>query len=189
MGVRDHQLHAAQSRARQSPSSPLQNLIERFLDQRLEQIAVLRYQRFYRGRTVLSFLSVMVWPSAKGSVDLTISHAMRGGPAQLDSLSSFLSDSSAVRQPPPAVAGSSMPRRAFVGRARRAVFGHCRSRGRRRASLSPADGRVRVQVDVLVLDRLPQPLDKHVVAPAALAVHTDRDPVTLEVELFVTPMK
>jgi hypothetical protein len=32
-----------------------------------------------------------------------------------------------------------------------------------------------VQIDLLVLDRLPQSLDEHVVAPAALAVHANRD--------------
>jgi hypothetical protein len=37
-----------------------------------------------------------------------------------------------------------------------------------------------MQVDVLVLDRLPQPLDEHVLAPTAFAIHADRDSVTLE---------
>src|SRR5207249_7496004 len=39
---------------------------------------------------------------------------------------------------------------------------------------------VGVQVNVLVLDRLPQPLDKHVVAPAALAIHADADGMALQ---------
>src|SRR4249919_541141 len=33
------------------------------------------------------------------------------------------------------------------------------------------------QVDLLVLDRSPEPLDEDVVAPGTLAVHADRDPV------------
>ena len=37
------------------------------------------------------------------------------------------------------------------------------------------DAFVGVQVDVLVLHALPQPLDKHVVDPAPLAVHADPD--------------
>ena len=37
------------------------------------------------------------------------------------------------------------------------------------------DGGVRVQIDLLVLDRAPEPLDEDVVAPAALAIrYTDR---------------
>ena len=43
-----------------------------------------------------------------------------------------------------------------------------------------ADVAVGMQLDVLVLDRLPQPLDKHVIAPAALAVHAARVALTLE---------
>ena len=39
-----------------------------------------------------------------------------------------------------------------------------------------ADGVVGSQVDLLVLDRPPQPLDEDVVAPRALAVHADGDP-------------
>src|SRR5438094_10379667 len=39
---------------------------------------------------------------------------------------------------------------------------------------------VRVQINVLVFDRFPQPLDKHVVAPAALAIHADTDALTLQ---------
>jgi hypothetical protein len=37
-----------------------------------------------------------------------------------------------------------------------------------------------VQIDVLVLDRLPKPLDEHIVTPAALAVHADADVVLLQ---------
>ena len=37
-----------------------------------------------------------------------------------------------------------------------------------------------VQVDMLVLDTLPQPLDEHVVHPSALAVHADLHVVILE---------
>ena len=36
------------------------------------------------------------------------------------------------------------------------------------------------QIDFLVFDRLPQPLDKDVVAPCAFAVHADFDVVFLE---------
>ena len=36
------------------------------------------------------------------------------------------------------------------------------------------------QVHVLVLDAAPQTLDEHVVHPSALAIHADRDGVTLE---------
>ena len=43
-----------------------------------------------------------------------------------------------------------------------------------------ADAVVGMQVDLLVLDRLPQPLDKHVVAPAAFAIHADADAARLE---------
>lgn len=39
---------------------------------------------------------------------------------------------------------------------------------------------IRVQIHFLVLDRLPQPLDEHVVAPAATAIHADGDAVVLE---------
>ena len=38
-----------------------------------------------------------------------------------------------------------------------------------------ADAVVGVQIDLLVLDRSPDPLDEDVVAPGALAVHADRD--------------
>src|SRR6185295_17935508 len=41
--------------------------------------------------------------------------------------------------------------------------------------LAPSDALVGVQVDLLVLDRPPQALDEHVVAPRALAVHADPD--------------
>jgi len=43
-----------------------------------------------------------------------------------------------------------------------------------------ADGLVRAQIHFLVLHRFPQSFDEHVVAPAALAVHADRDAVLLE---------
>ena len=39
---------------------------------------------------------------------------------------------------------------------------------------------VGLQIDLLVLDAPPQSLDEDVVAPAALAVHADRDLVVLE---------
>ena len=42
------------------------------------------------------------------------------------------------------------------------------------------DGVVGLEVDLLVLHRFPEPLDEHVVAPRALAVHADGDPVLLE---------
>ena len=35
-------------------------------------------------------------------------------------------------------------------------------------------------VDLLILDDTPQPLDKHIVPPAALAVHSDADAVSLQ---------
>ena len=38
-----------------------------------------------------------------------------------------------------------------------------------------ADAVVGMQIDLLVLERLPQPLDEHVVAPATLAIHADGD--------------
>ncbi len=38
-----------------------------------------------------------------------------------------------------------------------------------------ADGLVSPQVDLLVFDRFPEPLDEDVVAPSALAVHADLD--------------
>src|SRR5271169_3638784 len=40
-----------------------------------------------------------------------------------------------------------------------------------------ADAIVGPQVDLLVFDRTPQPLDKHIVAPGAATIHADRDPV------------
>src|SRR5271165_3087826 len=48
----------------------------------------------------------------------------------------------------------------------------------RRARLG--DGVVGLEVDLLVLHRPPEPLDEDVVAPGALAVHADGDPVRLE---------
>ena len=42
------------------------------------------------------------------------------------------------------------------------------------------DGVVGLEVDLLVLHRSPEPLDEHVVAPGALAVHADGDPVLFE---------
>ena len=39
------------------------------------------------------------------------------------------------------------------------------------------DGLVGAEVDLLVLDRAPEPFDKDVVAPAALAIHADPDVV------------
>src|SRR5205823_11702186 len=50
--------------------------------------------------------------------------------------------------------------------------------GQFRSRLGPAI--VRVQVNVFIFDRLPQPLDKHVVAPAALAIHADVDGLALQ---------
>src|SRR5271168_4899315 len=40
-----------------------------------------------------------------------------------------------------------------------------------------ADAIVGPQIDLLVFDRTPQPLDKHIVAPGAATIHADRDPV------------
>src|SRR3954468_6045496 len=39
------------------------------------------------------------------------------------------------------------------------------------------DGAVSSEVDLLVLDRSPEPLDEDVVAPSTLAVHADPDPI------------
>ena len=43
-----------------------------------------------------------------------------------------------------------------------------------------ADGVIGVQIDFLVLDRLPKPFDEDIVSPAALAVHADPDVAILE---------
>ena len=43
----------------------------------------------------------------------------------------------------------------------------------RRARL--ADAVIGAQINLLVFDRFPEPLDEDVVAPRALAVHADRD--------------
>ena len=43
-----------------------------------------------------------------------------------------------------------------------------------------ADGFVSPQVYLLIFDAAPQPLDEHVVAPCALAVHADGDAVAGE---------
>src|SRR5664279_5687385 len=40
-----------------------------------------------------------------------------------------------------------------------------------------ANAIVGAQVDLLVFDRAPQPLDKHIVAPGAATIHADGDPV------------
>src|SRR6266478_10031021 len=40
-----------------------------------------------------------------------------------------------------------------------------------------ADALVGVQIDLLVFDAAPQPLDEHVVAPGAFTVHADGDAV------------
>jgi hypothetical protein len=37
-----------------------------------------------------------------------------------------------------------------------------------------------MQIDLFVFDRLPQPLDEHVVAPGTAAIHADLDPVPLQ---------
>lgn len=54
----------------------------------------------------------------------------------------------------------------------------------RQIASDPAPGRayrfVGMQVHLFVLDRLPQPLDEHVVAPAALAIHADGNAIVLE---------
>ena len=41
------------------------------------------------------------------------------------------------------------------------------------------DRPVGVEIDLFILDRLPDPFDEDVVAPAALAVHADYDPLFL----------
>jgi len=43
-----------------------------------------------------------------------------------------------------------------------------------------ADAVVGVQIDLLVFDATPEPLDEHVVAPGAFAVHADRNAVVGE---------
>ncbi len=48
------------------------------------------------------------------------------------------------------------------------------------AAAHGADRLVGFGVDVLVLDALPQPLDEHVVAPAAAPVHADGDAVAVQ---------
>src|ERR1017187_5231673 len=47
-------------------------------------------------------------------------------------------------------------------------------------SLGRRDGVVRMQIDLFVLDRLPQPLDEHVVAPRTAPVHADADLMLLQ---------
>src|ERR1700676_3064378 len=42
------------------------------------------------------------------------------------------------------------------------------------------DRLVGVQIDMLILDRLPEPLDENIVAPASFAIHTDGDAGFLE---------
>src|ERR1700676_4519608 len=41
-----------------------------------------------------------------------------------------------------------------------------------------ADAVVSPQIDLFVFDRAPEPLDEHVVAPCAFAIHADRDGVS-----------
>src|SRR5258707_10460369 len=43
-----------------------------------------------------------------------------------------------------------------------------------------ADGFVGSQIDLLVFDAAPQPLDEHVVPPCSFAIHADRDAVAGE---------
>ena len=43
-----------------------------------------------------------------------------------------------------------------------------------------ADGLVGVQIDLLVFDTLPQPLDTHLVAPTPFPVHADQDAVVFQ---------
>src|SRR5882724_9398345 len=50
--------------------------------------------------------------------------------------------------------------------------------GERSAGLGPV--RVPVQIDLFVLDTAPEPLDKHVVDPAAFAVHADGNTGVIE---------
>ncbi|AOU97832.1 hypothetical protein BI364_07510 [Acidihalobacter yilgarnensis] len=45
---------------------------------------------------------------------------------------------------------------------------------------STGDGIVAMQVDLLVLDRLPEPFDEDVVPPAPFAIHADLDRLLLE---------
>src|ERR1017187_5305548 len=42
------------------------------------------------------------------------------------------------------------------------------------------DRLVGVQIDMLILDRLPEPLDENIVAPASFAIHADGDACLLE---------
>src|SRR4051794_30460201 len=48
------------------------------------------------------------------------------------------------------------------------------------AGLRLGDRRIGVEIDLLVFQAAPQPLDKDVVHAATLAVHADRDPVILQ---------
>ena len=50
----------------------------------------------------------------------------------------------------------------------------------RQSLLRGAEGLVGVQIHFLVFDALPQPLDKHVVAPTTFPVHTDLDAVVFQ---------
>lgn len=58
--------------------------------------------------------------------------------------------------------------------------GNYRSRDTGRSIASLADGFVGPQVNLLVFDAAPQPLDEHVVPPSAFTVHADGDAVAGE---------
>ena len=55
----------------------------------------------------------------------------------------------------------------------RGAGGHCRSQNTGRSKHGLRDAVVGAQIHLLVFDAAPEPLDKHVVAPGAFAVHAD----------------
>ena len=68
-----------------------------------------------------------------------------------------------VRPPVPPAAGGSIPGLAFVLPGSNVDVGCCRSRSSGRSWLGLGDRLIGVQIDLLVFDRAPQPLDEDVV--------------------------
>ena len=60
------------------------------------------------------------------------------------------------------------------------VVGRCKSRDTGRSKSRLADGFVGSQIDLLVFDAAPQPLDEDIVPPSPFAVHADGDAVAGE---------
>src|ERR1700731_5163646 len=82
---------------------------------------------------------------------------------------------------------STYPQAFLVDLARRAIaealvlaFVIVKAEPNANAGLRLSDRRIGMEVDLLVFQAAPQPLDKDVVHAAALAVHADRDPVVLQ---------